>query len=366
MTHDHPQLKYLLGLDAFPKFGAVRLAKIYAGFSTPEQAWRSTLQELISAGIDPKSAQEFLSFRTTIEPEKLLETIVKENIRVTFLFDDTYPARLKEIYDPPFVLYSKGDLKNLAYPLAVVGTRNYSRYGQEVIAKLLPPLIEANVSIISGLAIGIDSLAHEATLKSNGITWSVLGTGIDKNSIYPNTNRQLAQKIIDSGGCIISEFKPGTLGMPYHFPMRNRIIAGLSFGTLVIEAAIKSGSLITAQLSLDYGREVMAVPGPVNSPISEGTNTLIKQGARLINSSQDILDLLDLKSLTSYSKNTSYVPKNQEESFLLGFLSHEPLHIDELVRLTNQPVQKIHSQILLLEINGAAKNLGNMEYIKLT
>lgn len=366
MNYDNPHLKYHLSLDYFPKFGPVRLRKLQAFFNSPEQAFKATLQELIMAGIEPKVAEEFCAFRPSALPDKIMENIIKENISVILCFEAEFPARLKKIYDPPFLLYYKGFLQNIMHPLAVVGTRKYTRYGQEVTQKLVPELAQAGLGIISGLALGIDCLAHESALTVQGLTWGVLGSGLDRNSISPSTNRYLADKIIASGGCLLSEFKPGTQGLPHHFPMRNRIIAGLSFGTLIIEAALKSGSLITAQLTLDYGREVLAVPGPIYSPTSEGTNLLIKQGAKPITEARDILEFLDIKNLTSYSKQSrNYQPENETEKNLLNFLSGESLHINELVRISGQSVSSLHVQLLLLEMKGAIKNLGNMEYIKL-
>lgn len=366
MNYENPHLPYYLALDAFPKFGPVRSRKLAAAFSGPEQAFKATLQELVMAGIEPKIAEEFCVFRPSVNPEKILGDIIKEDIKVVFVFENDFPAKLKEIYDPPFLLYYKGKLQNIAYPLAVVGTRKYSRYGQEVTKKLVTELAQAGLGIISGLAHGIDCLAHEAALEAHGLTWGVLGTGLDRGSIYPASNRYLADKILSSEGCLLSEFKPGTSGLPHHFPIRNRIVAGLSFGTLIIEAALKSGSLITAQLTLDYGREVLAVPGPINSPQSEGTNLLLKQGARPVTQAQDILELLDLKSLTSYSnKNRNYEPISELEKNILSSLSSESLHINELVRISGQTVSCLQGQLLLLEMKGVVKNLGNMEYIKL-
>jgi DNA processing protein len=366
MDYQNSALPYLLALDAFPKFGPVRLRKLHQAFGEPHQAWRAGLQELIAAGIENKIAQEFLAWRPNHSPEKKLAELIEQEIGVIFFFEDDYPSKLKDIFDPPFLLYYRGQIPRRQPALSIVGSRHYSRYGQEAASMLSKNLASAGLTIVSGLALGIDAIAHRAVLDVQGLTWAVLGSGLDKPSIYPAANRQLADQIISTGGCLLSEFSPGSQGLPYHFPMRNRIIAGLSFGTLVIEAALKSGSLITAQLALDYGREVMALPGPINSPLSQGTNLLLKQGARPITEAADILELLDLKALTSYSnKNPQYEPQNQTERLLLSLLSFEPLHIDELARLSGQKIANLQSQLLFLEIKGAVKNTGNMEYIKL-
>lgn len=366
MTYDNPQLPYHLALDSFPKFGPVRLRKLARGFELPELSWKATYQELISAGIEPKIAEEFLAFRPTINPQTLLDRLIAEDIKIVFCFEEDYPSRLKEICNPPFLLYYRGQLQEITHPLAVIGTRKFSRYGHETTSKIVKELAEADIAVISGLALGIDALAHEAALAGNGCTWGVLGSGLDRAHIQPATNRYLAQKIIDRGGCLLSEFRPGTPGLPHHFPLRNRVIVGLSFGVLVVEAALKSGSLITARLANDFGRELFAVPGPITSPVSTGTNLLIKQGAKTITEAKDILDMLDIKGLTSYSnKNRAYIPQSQAEGLLLSFLSFEPLHIDEIVRQSGQNVSSLQSQLLLLEMKGAVKNLGNMEFIKL-
>lgn len=366
MNYSNPQLANYLILDAFPKFGAARLNKLTSFFTSPDLVLKATLHELVTAGIEPKLAEEFINYRVRISGDKLLDGLIKENIGVVFCFEDEYPINLKRIRNHPFLLYYRGKLQNITHPLAIVGSRNFSRYGSDVTIKIAGELAKAGLTIVSGLALGIDALAHLAALDNQGLTWGILGSGLDAKSLYPVANRKLADRLIDSGGCLLSEMRPGTDPMPFHFPMRNRIIAGLTFGTLVIEAAAKSGSLITAEYAKEYNREVFAVPGAINNPLCAGTNLLIKQGARAVTESADILELLDLKALTSYSKNNSYTPASKEEAILLSFLSHEGLHIDELVHLAKQPVYLLHSQLAILEIKGAVKNIGNMEYIKLS
>ena len=213
------------------------------------------------------------------------------------LNQDIYPKYLKQIYDPPAILYCRGNLSLLQkQSLAIVGSRHHSSNAKNIIQKLIPKLTKYLI-IISGLAIGIDSLAHEATLENNGQTIAVLGGGIDNDSIYPKTNYNLAQNILEQDGLLISEYPQQTKIQPYHFPRRNRIIAGLSLGVLVIEAKLPSGSLITARHALEQNREVMAIPGTITSETSAGTNYLIKQGSHLITCSNDILEALNLTEI---------------------------------------------------------------------
>lgn len=217
-------------------------------------------------------------------------SLAKKNIKTISIKDANYPNLLREIYDPPSLLYFCGKLDSLEkICLAVVGSRKYSPYGKQVIDYIIP-LLAKRVTIISGLARGIDSLTQAKTVAEGGITIGVLGSGIDEESIYPKENLGLAKRIIEAGGAIISEFPPGSPPQKQNFPKRNRIISGLAHGTLIIEAGLKSGSLITARCALEQGREVMAVPGNICSPTSIGTNNLIKLGARAIGSQEDILE----------------------------------------------------------------------------
>ncbi|MFH1412752.1 MAG: DNA-processing protein DprA [bacterium] len=210
--------------------------------------------------------------------------------------DSNYPALLKQIHDPPHILYCRGILNPqlTKFTLAVVGSRKHSPYGHQVIRKLVSELSKLGITIVSGLAFGLDALAHQTALDYHGKTIAVLGSGLDDYNIYPSENLQLAHQIIANNGCLISEYAPGTGAQKYHFPMRNRIISGMSLGTLVIEAAERSGSLITARYALEQNREVMAIPGRIDSSTSKGTNNLIKMGARPVTSIDDILETLNL------------------------------------------------------------------------
>lgn len=357
-------IKYLVGLNNFPKFGPVRLKKIKRYFNDYKNAFLANTNELTKAGIEENIANEFVSARVNINPEKLIEKIKEEGIKIITLSDKLYPPLLKEIYNPPELLYYKGKLKeNDEFALGVVGARKYTTYGQRVVEQIVSGLAKNNLTIVSGLALGIDALAHNAALNTGGRTIAVLGSGIDKQSIYPSSNRYLAEKIIASGGAIISEFPLGTPPLKHHFPQRNRIISGMSRGTLVIEAGEKSGALITASFALEQNREVFAVPGSIYSPMSQGPNNLIKKGAISVNKAEDIIEALDLGQITSYINNKKIIPESREEEVIISHLTHEPMPINDLIRLTRLDTNVINSTLVVMEMKGMIKNLGNMQYI---
>jgi len=356
-------IHFLIALNHFPKFGQKRLHKLKKFFTTWKNAFYASSNNLIKAGIKEAIALEFVSARINIAPEKIISLMIKENIGIIEFQSKNYSNLLSEIYDPPALLFYKGDISLLnTNCLAIVGSRKNTNYGEQVCTKLCSGLVENNFSIVSGLALGIDSIAHNVTVDNNGKTIAVLGSGIDKSSIYPSANRYLSEKIIASGGLVISEFSLGTSPMPYHFPMRNRIISGLSLGTIVIESAIKSGALITARTALEQNREVFAVPGNIFSLVSAGPNALIKQGANPVDSVDAILETLDLKHLNSYINNKKIIPSNKEEEKIIPHLSHEPIHVDELVRLSGLKTAELSSALTLMEMRGVIKNFGNMQY----
>lgn len=358
------EAKYIFALHNFPKFGSVRLKKLLNFFSSPQEAFTGNLSTLIKAGIPEKIASEFIASRSSIIPEKLEEEIKKEGIEHILLGDEKYPKLLSEIYDPPALLYYKGRFSETdEYNIAIVGSRKYTNYGQQATEAISRGLTKNNITITSGLAYGIDTLAHGTCLNSDGRTIAVLGTGIDKQSVYPTANRYLADKILEKNGLIISEFPLHTPPLRHNFPQRNRIISGLSLGTVVIEAALKSGALITAKFALEQNREVFALPGNIFSPQSEGPNNLIKQGARPITCAHDILETLDLLKASSFIETKKIIPDNEREGSILECLSHEPIHIDEITRLTNLTSSIINSTLALMEMKGMVKNLGSMQYV---
>jgi DNA processing protein len=356
---------YLAALSFFPKFGPVRLKKLKNHFSSWRNVFEASSAEMLRSGIEDNLAEEFCRARKKINPELIAEKLAEENIKTISLEEDEYPALLKEIFYPPFLLFYKGDLAiNGLKTLAVVGARKCTYYGQQAIEKIIPPLVAHHILIVSGLAIGIDSLAQLETVKAGGRTIAVLGSGIDKKSIYPAQNLLLAGEIIASGGAIVSEFPPNTPPLRMNFPQRNRIISGLAQATLVIEANQKSGSLITARFALEEGREVMALPGNIFSQASEGPNNLIKSGAKPIFTSEDVLESFGFfpeKNTEDNEKDFSQF--NLDEQKILKKLSHEPMHADELGRATQLDTKIINSTLTILEIKKAVRNVGGGNYI---
>jgi DNA processing protein len=356
--------KFLLGLHSFYKFGPSRIKRIKNYFSSYEEGFKASSHELIKAQIEEKIAYEFIEARQNINLEKILEKIEEEKIKIIILDEKNYPKLLKEIYNPPFLLYYKGRLPdNNDFNLSVVGARKFTPYGKQVVSEITRGLVNNKINIISGLALGIDTLAHQSTLLAKGKTFAVLGTGIDNKSIYPPSNYYLAQKIIESDGALISELPLYSLPLRHHFPQRNRIISGLSLGTLVIEASIKSGALITARFALEQNREVFAVPGSIFNPTSEGPLNLIKQGAAPVRNAEEILEILDLKEINKYIDNKKIIADSSEEKIILKFLSKEAVHINNLVRLSTLDISLVSSTLILMEMKGIVKNLGGMEYV---
>ena len=355
--------KYWVALNQFSKFGPLRFKKLLKYFQTAEQIFNAPINEFKNAGIEESIAQEFISMRTKINPDQLWDNLEKENIKIVTINEDAYPKLLKEIHNPPALLYYKGKLEHDEYTLAVVGTRKCTSYGQQIVNDIVKKLISSNLTIVSGLALGIDTLAHSATLEARGRTISILGTGLDKQSIYPVTNKYLADKIVSEGGCIFSEFPLGTPPLKHHFPQRNRIISGLSLGTLVIEAGERSGALITAFLALEQNREVFSVPGNIYSPVSAGPNKLIKLGAKTITSAEELIESLNLTQATEYIKTKEIVGETETEKKIIPHLDHEPKHVDELIRLTKLDTSTINSTLTIMEMKGMVKNLGGMQYV---
>ncbi|EKD43273.1 MAG: hypothetical protein ACD_72C00371G0001, partial [uncultured bacterium] len=284
-------MNYHAWLAHFPKITYKRYSNLKAYFFDLQNLYEAELDELLKAGLEENIANEFLTWRDKNPIEKILQNLEKENIKTVSLGDGDYPMLLSEITDPPHTLFYRGTLPAVELAtLAVVGTRRMTTYGKMVCEDLVTPLARQGVVIVSGLALGIDGVAHSSALAANGITIAVLGSGIDRQHVFPSTHKQLSEKIISTGGAIISEYPPGFLPTQYSFPARNRIIAGLSLGTLVIEAPIKSGALITSRCALDYNREVMAVPHAITSPTGAGPNNLLKFGAKMVTEPNDILE----------------------------------------------------------------------------
>ena len=288
--------------------------------------------------------------------------MTNNNIEKITLEDSGYPKILKEIHDPPKTLYVRGNFsKQDKIAIGVVGTRGYTSYGKRVTEDIAGNLAETGITIVSGLAKGIDAFAHKAALDKGGRTIAVLGSAVDSNSVYPSCNRKLADKI-EKNGAIISEHPSGTKSERWFFAQRNRIISGLSLGILVIEAPEKSGALITAMQAVEQNREVFAIPGPIYSQNSAGTNKLIQMGAKLVTCANDILEELNLPLLKE--KKKKFKPENKWEEILFNILGKEPIHIDEIIKKSNLDTGLVSSTLITLELRGIVKNQGGGYYFR--
>ena len=353
----------LVTLSHFQKFGPASLKKINENFDNLEEVFRAPLESLLHIGITQKTAEEFISQRSILNTEKILAKMATEQISAILIGDKDYPAILTKIFDAPQLLYYKGDIRNITNCLAIVGSRKHTSYGARVTESIAGELAANGFTIISGLALGVDTIAHQAALKAKGRTIAVLGTGLDNKSLYPPTNRKLADDIVANGGAIISEFPLGTEPLRYNFPMRNRIVSGLSLGTVVVEASEKSGSLITASCALEQGREVFAVPGNIFSDFSKGTNNLIKQGAKTVSSAQEIIETFDFQYEARHTALKKAVPASAEEEKIIAIIGCETRHINDIVRLSDLDTSRINSTLIIMEMKGMVRNIGGGEYI---
>ena len=352
-------LEYWVATSAIPGVGTATFNYLLRRFKTLEQFWGASSDEIKKLKLDSRTKDSILEFRANVDPKVYLDKVYASGIKVVSSVDRDYPANLRQISDSPPVLYFRGTLlpsDDLA--IAVVGARHATVYGKQVTEKLVFDLVNQGLTIVSGLARGIDSIAHRAALNAGGRTIAVLGSGVD--TIYPPENRQLAERIVENGA-IVSEFPLGFPSVPSNFPARNRIISGLSLGVLVTEAAVDSGSLITAGCAAEQAREVFAVPGPINSKMSEGVNNLIKEGVHPATEAADILEILDIerKSRSTFAKATvdkQVRDKNQQK--ILGVLDGQAKHVDSIARECDMSIEKVSSSLSLMELSGFVKNYG--------
>lgn len=357
-------LKFLHALNSIPGVGAATLRVLKKHFGTWHAAWSASEADLNSALGDKKTVTSILWKRPSMHPDKEMEKLVKENIWIITEEDPVYPSLLKEIPNPPVILYGKGNPHLFTEGkifLGVVGTRKCTQYGLEAVESLTYELSRAGLTIISGLAAGIDSRAHEAALEAEGKTVAVLGSGVDNFSIFPPENKGLARRITEKGGTVISEYAPGTPALREHFPQRNRIISGLSKGILVVEAPEKSGALITARLALEQNREIFAVPGPIFSIYSRGCHKLIQEGAKLILQAEDILEEFKIE----YTKEKRQLAvENDIEKKILEILQ-EALSVDLIKLRTGLDTSSIITTLSMLELKGQIKNIGGDTWQKI-
>lgn len=345
-----------------PGVGPSRFKRLLDVFGEAEAAWRAGERRLQEAGLDRRTAQALIKERGRVDPTEVWNRIAQRGVEVLTLADRAYPEHLREIADPPPVLYLQGTLLPAdRWAVAVVGTRRITAYGRQVVERLVAELARAGVTIVSGLARGVDAAAHRVTLEAGGRTIAVLGSGLDR--IYPSEHAGLVREITRRGA-VLSEFPLGTPPDALNFPRRNRIISGLALGTLVVEANETSGALITADFALEQGRDVFAVPGSILGPASAGPNRLIREGATPVTSAQDILEELNLTSVAQHEAAREALPENATEATLLQLLSSEPVHVDELGRAATLPVAQVASALTIMELKGLVRQVGGMNYVR--
>lgn len=359
----NPEHLYFNAFNQIPQIGSVRFRKLLNGFATLQEAWRAPAQALLSAGLEEPVVSKILEERGRIDPEREYEKLRAKNISLLTFQEDGYPKLLREIPNPPAGLYLLGKFDTRdEMAVAVVGSRKFTPYGKRVAEDLVRDLVRANLTVVSGLALGIDSVAHRAAVEYEGRTLAVLACGLD--AIYPASNRLLAEKILAGRGAIVSELPLGTPPLKHHFPNRNRIIAGLSLGTIVIEAAAESGALITARHALEQNREVFAVPGSIYSTASAGPHNLLKMGAKLVATAQDVLDELNLGDVQQQLLTEEVIGDNDDEQKILNCLSREPKHFDQIAKLAELPAATLAAALTIMEMKGKVKNLGANQYVK--
>ena len=356
-------------LKSVPGIGNHLFKRLIDHFGSPELILAASDSNLAAVdGISTTLVRRIKSHRLPDGVQRDIRLVQQKNIRIVTMNDPDYPELLLHIPDPPPFLYLQGQLDHTTKNIAMVGSRMASNYGLSVARRLSTELAEYGLTVVSGMARGIDTAAHEGALEGGGPTVAVLGSGLER--IYPTQNYHLSRNIIQNGA-IISEFPLLTEPEPHHFPIRNRIISGMSIGTIVIEAAKKSGSLITARLAVEQNREVFAVPGSIKSYKSTGTHTLIKQGAKLVENVQDILE--EFSSVIGINRNSTEmgalsdkasIPLTPEENEVLNCLDHYPVHIDELVRKTAMVAGKLASILLGLELKGVVEQLPGKFFTK--
>ena len=357
----------LLCLLSVPGIGPHRIRRLVGKFGTPASVLQTNVRELLRVeGIDEKTARIIKSKVDKAFADDQLSKAQKYGVKLLSYWDPRYPGLLKKIYDPPIILYIKGVIDGKSEnKIAVVGTRSATSYGRWAAERIGEDLARQGIDVVSGMARGIDTMAHRGALKANGKTIAVLGSGLDV--IYPPENRRLFNQIIQNGA-VVSEFPLGTEPAAGHFPRRNRIISGLSLGTVVVEAGQKSGALITAFMALEQGRDVFAVPGSIRSQQSRGPHRLIKEGAKLIENVEDIIaEIPEWQKREAHDKQTKDIVESlaTDEKKLWDVLSHEPLHIDQVAAQANVTTSEALALLLSMELKNCVQQLSGMMFVRM-
>ncbi len=353
--------KYWVGFNLIKGIGAVRMQSLAAYFGDLESAWNADPASLAQAGLGEKLIERVTTARKNIHLEQVWEKIESQGIKIVTWQDGDYPSRLREIDQPPPVIYMRGEyLPDDLFAVAIVGTRKATPYGRQVTEELSAFLASNGITVVSGLARGVDAIAHQVSLKNNGRTIAILGTGVDK--IYPPEHKALAEQIIERGA-LISDYAPGTPPDASNFPPRNRIISGLSLAVVVVEAGETSGALITAGFAAEQGREVFAVPNNIYAPQSKGANKLIQNGALPLLSVNDLMQALDINRIGGHKTARKLLPADETEAKLLSVLGAEPKHVDEIRNQAGLPIEKVSATLALMELKGMVRQLGGMNYV---
>lgn len=351
---------YWIGFNLVRGIGAVRLRQVLDFFGSLEIAWQAPSDALLAAGLSQKIVENLAKVRAENLAERAWEYTLRKEIQVLTWDDAAYPRRLKQIDQPPPVLYLRGSLSPLDdFAVAVVGTRRITGYGRQVTEELAACLARNGITVVSGLARGVDGVAHEQALKAGGRTFAVLGCGVDV--LYPPEHRSLAERII-SQGALLSDYPPATQPDSANFPPRNRIISGLSMAVVVVEAGETSGALITATFAAEQGRDVFAVPGNITAPQSKGANRLIRDGAIPLLKPEDVLEALALNHAPQQQQARLALPADEVESKLLTVLADEALHIDEICARTGLSADKVSAALVMMELKGMVRGMGGMQY----
>ncbi len=357
-------LKYWLGFNLVKGIGPAKVQALLDYYGSLATAWQANEFELYKIGFDKRAVANLLQARREVNLDVALAQAQQANIQLLTWETADYPNYLREIPNPPPLLYLQGDLlEQDRWAVAVVGTRRLTSYGRQVTRDLVAGLVQNNITVVSGLARGIDAIAHKTAVELGGRTLAVLGSGLD--AIYPADNRALAQEITQGHGAIISEYGLGIQPEAKNFPPRNRIISGLSLGVIIVEAGERSGALITTNFALEQNRDVFAVPGNINSPASQGTNKLIQEGAKLVTRVEDVLEELNLHMVAERTAVQLVLPETAEEIALYTQLSAQPVHIDDLSRSTGLPSALVSSTLTLMELKGMVQQVGGMNYVLL-
>lgn len=352
---------YWVGFNMVKGIGAVRFKALLEVFGTAEAAWNASPEALLETGLSRKIVESFQRVHKGVSLEQIWERIQSLEVQVLTWDDDGYPRHLKEIDQPPPVLYIRGSLlPEDEWAVAIVGTRRVTAYGRQVAEEVATTLAHNAVTIVSGLARGVDSIAHQAAINAGGRTLAVLGNGIDL--VYPPENRRLASQIMERGA-LVSDYALGTPPDGINFPPRNRIISGLSLAAIIVEAGMTSGALITASFAAEQGRDVFAVPGNINAPQSQGTNRLIRDGAQPLLNPQDVLEALNLTMVIEHRSIRVALPSDPVESRLYKLLSQEPMHVDEIRSQTNMPIEAVSATLAMMELKGMVRQVGGMNYV---